>query len=251
MDTGIDAKQHQRKMRNRSLVCGEVVINRRHALLALAVCAVAFCSALAAHTKTAVSAAGASENLGAPPRVIDPRVDAREADYLGEIEAHRWPITKMPLKVYIAVTGDRGFDNKLCALIGKAFVQWTTTQSSLEVERVYDYGKADIVVERIAFADMSEGSAGRTFYDYDMTSRELKRPIIRARVNLYCPGGRASDLDAEASDVFYNLCLHEAGHAFGLDGHSSDPEDAMFAKSTNMKLSRRDLASIIHLYPKQ
>jgi hypothetical protein len=221
-------------------------------LFALTIHFSTFAPAIAAELKTIFDPTGAiAFNLSEPPRVIDPKIDKHEADYLHEIEVRPWPNKKMPLKLYISLTGERGFDEKLSALIAKAFMQWITVQSSLEIVPVNEYGKADIVVERIPFSEMSDGSAGRTFYDYDMTSRELKHPVIRARVNLYCSSGRASDLDSEATDALFNLGMHEAGHAFGLDGHSADPEDVMFAKSTNMKLSRRDLASIIHLYPKQ
>jgi Matrixin len=208
--------------------------------------------AVASNSRTIFSSAGTiAAGSTESPRVIDPKIDVHEPDYLREIEVRRWPDTKLPLKVYITITGDRGFDDKLCALIHKAFRQWVTTQSSLDFEYVYEYGKADIVVERAGMGEMLDGSAGKTHYDVDMTSHALKRPVTRVRVNLYCPSGRGYDLDAEATDIFYGLALHEAGHAFGLDGHSSDPDDIMFVKSTNLKLSRRDLASIVHLYPKQ
>jgi hypothetical protein len=207
--------------------------------------------AAASNLRTLFSSVGTIATGSAEsPRVIDPKIDVHEADYLREIETRRWPDTKLPLKIYITITGERGFDDKLCALIRKAFSQWITTQSSLAVEYVYEYGKADIVLERAGMGEMLDGSAGKTHYDVDMTSRALKRPVTRVRVNLYCPSGRGYDLDAEATDIFYGLALHEAGHALGLDGHSSDPDDIMFVKSTNLKLSRRDLASIVHLYPK-
>jgi predicted Zn-dependent protease len=46
-------------------------------------------------------------------------------------------------------------------------------------------------------------------------------------------------------------CLHEVGHALGIDGHSADVNDVMyFSESAKHMgtLTRRDMVTIIRLY---
>jgi len=192
----------------------------------------------------------ANSDSSSSARKIDPAILPHEADYLMEIDVHRWPESKMPLKVFVFASGEHGFDLRQTELILKAMSQWLCSQSTLRLTSVNDYMKADVVIARVGYDDLPAGFGGHTLYDYDPKNRSSKPEVIRARTNLYCASGNFADLSDKDADVLYTLAMHEAGHAFGLDGHSSNPDDIMFAKTTNMGLSRRDLATIVHVYPK-
>jgi predicted Zn-dependent protease len=187
--------------------------------------------------------------LSGPERVIDPKILPLESDYLGDMILHKWPDSKRPLRVFVSPPNERGFDAREADTIMRAVGQWLNAQCTLSVVPESDYMKADIVFNRVASYDElpQYGSAGYTYYDYDPKNR---KQVMRTRTLLYCPNPNYGDLSETEREAFYTLAMHEAGHAFGLDGHSSEPEDIMFAKATAANPSRRDLATIIHVYPK-
>jgi predicted Zn-dependent protease len=183
--------------------------------------------------------------------VVDPKILPHEADYLAQMTVRRWPDSNMPLKVFVIPANQQhGFDAAEADLILKGFNQWLCRESTLRLTTVNDYMKADIVILRVGYEDLPPGFGGHTLYDYDPKNHSSNPPVVRSRTNLYCASGNFADLSDSEKDVLYTLAMHEAGHAFGLDGHSSDPDDVMFAKSTITGLSRRDLATIVHVYPK-
>lgn len=86
----------------------------------------------------------------------------------------------------------------------------------------------------------SHGRAILSLHAAGASASQRVEPRVRVLIS---PGQRAEAIQATA--------LHELGHAFGLWGHSDDPEDAMAASPGQrpiLRLSARDKATVRWLY---
>ncbi|WP_259701595.1 MULTISPECIES: matrixin family metalloprotease [Synechococcales] len=127
-----------------------------------------------------------------------------------------------------------------------ALGQW---QEHLPLQRVEDPRRAQVLIRRERPprqqlpTGRSRASHGRATLNLQITAR-LGVWRLEPRVEvLISPDQRRAAIEATA--------LHELGHAFGLWGHSPDPDDAMAAvpgADPVLRLSPRDLASLRWLY---
>jgi tetratricopeptide (TPR) repeat protein len=176
----------------------------------------------------------------------------RGKDYLAAVDRHLWKKEQSPLKVYIDDSSDTGFDAPLRARLKTAFQQWLPENSKmwLQYTAVDNADEANIVIARVDnFDDLPSGAGGQTTYEYNEEGNPasgVKKVIIR----MFCASPAADQLTARTIDRLYSLCLHEIGHALGLDGHSPNGQDIMYWKAPGLQLSARDTATLAKLYRK-
>jgi hypothetical protein len=188
-------------------------------------------------------------------RPVLPDVSGSTArDYLtavcGEGE-YTWQPEKMPIKVWIADgTGTPGYKPIFQTYIRNGFDAWTAVSGNkLTWREVNDPSQADITVRWTnRVTERPEGTeAGRTSALTRLNSVTGKGIIYGARMQFLTmlPNRRFADEEVEKT------CLHEAGHAMGLQGHSPYRGDIMYyaiGPSQQAKLSERDVNTLVKLY---
>lgn len=182
-----------------------------------------------------------------------PIVSKKESeDYLSEAcpgPLRRWNSKQMPLPVFIqSGTGVEKWRPAFEAIMRQAFEEWAEASGkTLSFKFVPDKSEAKIQVAWLSdtksLKNPSElGQADTKYAD----NGELMQATIKMLT--------VSPLDpkADLTDAgFRKTALHEVGHALGIYGHSSNPEDALYFASMNVyepKLSKRDAATIRKLY---
>jgi predicted Zn-dependent protease len=180
---------------------------------------------------------------------------AATAGYLNELIAqegkHRWAENHLPLTVFIdSGAGVPGYRANFDSIMVTAFDEWIkTSQGRLSWQRVASPEQANIVITWTAVRmERPEGTeAGLTKTTTRMNP--VTREGVIAKVNMHIvtqlPGRMFTDADIKKT------CLHEIGHALGLQGHSPNAGDIMYyAISPRQKpaLTDRDQATINDLY---
>lgn len=162
-----------------------------------------------------------------------------------------WPLNQMPLRVYIEDgTGTPGYRDGYQDYIRRAFNEWQAiSNSKLTWVEVNSPGDANIVCSWTADA-RPKGSG--------VEAGETRTTIQR---NAFFPNGRILSAHVMVlTDLFgrsfsnadiYKTCLHEIGHALGLQGHSDTTSDIMYpvlnsAQTTYLK--ERDRDTLLALY---
>ncbi|HEY9732528.1 MAG TPA: matrixin family metalloprotease [Drouetiella sp.] len=176
------------------------------------------------------------------------------SNYLADVTQQgnfTWPLNQMPLRVYIEDgTGTPGYIDGYQDYIRRAFNEWQSiTNSALTWVEVNSPVEANIICSWTAEARPKGGGveAGETQTTIQRSPFFPDGRIVRAHVVvLTCLFGRPfSNAD------IYKTCLHEIGHALGLQGHSSTASDIMFpvlnANQTPF-LKERDRNTIMALY---
>lgn len=189
----------------------------------------------------------------ATPVSYTSQVDA-DGHYLGEVTQMgnlRWNFDKMPLKVFIDDgSGTPGYQSYYQDYMRKAFNEWQdTSNGKLSWREVSSPNQADIVCVWTAEAKANGPGveAGETKSTIGVNRFTGEQNIIRARISVLTSlmGRPFSDLDT------YKTCLHEVGHAIGMEGHSNTPSDIMYPvlnKAQTPYLKPRDINTIAHLY---
>lgn len=174
--------------------------------------------------------------------------------YLGEVTQMgnlRWNFDKMPLKVFIDDgSGTPGYQDYYQDYMRKAFNEWqNTSNGKITWREVSSPNQADIVCIWTAEAKANGPGveAGETKSTIGVNRFTGEQNIIRARISVLTSlmGRPFSDLDT------YKTCLHEVGHAIGMEGHSNTPSDIMYPvlnKAQTPYLKPRDINTIAHLY---
>ena len=169
-------------------------------------------------------------------------------NYLGAIAEHgltRWPESTMPLKVYIESASEaKDFQEEFPTILKNAFIAWTETKK-IRLEFTDNLDEAHIVCrwtdDKNDLMSILEG--GNTVIvpdDNGILSVDMKI--------LTLPPPGASSV---STNYITRVCLHEAGHALGLTGHSPMREDVMYSTvypNEPAKLTARDLNSMTELY---
>ncbi len=160
----------------------------------------------------------------------------------------RWPLEKMPLSVFIAPgAGNRGFQQQFRDILEQSFAEWQVASGELvRFESAESEDRADIVcfwTDNPGRLD-NPAEAGEARLTSDGSG--ISSCVIRI---LTVPLSSELPLTENRLKV---ICLHEIGHALGLAGHTSNPEDIMFFSSSladqPRSLSSRDANTIRKLY---
>lgn len=179
-------------------------------------------------------------------------VSKGQDNYLEEavaMGAARWSPSLMPITVFIdSGNGIKGYRSEFSNLLKQAFVSWSdATEGKLSFEFVSNPEEALIACEWTdnpnQFTNPAEDGQALPMIDRDGNMQKSKVLILTTDRK----GKHESISDERMSD----LCLHEAGHALGLLGHSSDQRDIMFSVfsvSPRGELSNRDKKTILDLY---
>lgn len=176
------------------------------------------------------------------------------SDYLAYVvrkgRPHIWSQTKMPLRVRISDGKDKKFFNPQYAdILKSAFSEWEKRSRGLVTFRYSDRGRGDIVIKWTdnlrKLAKMHR--AGNTTTLADKFGSLTGANIVLSTISPY-----KETPEPMAETDFKGVCLHEIGHALGLNGHSTDPHDIMFYSVSKInrtkQLSRRDITTLNRLY---
>lgn len=175
------------------------------------------------------------------------------SDYLREVckeGTFVWPAERFPLKVYIEDgQGVPGYRSNFSSFVVEAFDTWDkVTNHKLSWSQVSNPQAADITIRWTdAVTERTEGTeAGRTAAVTRLNPMTGLGTISGAKMLFLTrlPQRQFSD------DEVRKTCLHEVGHALGLQGHSSNRNDIMYyaVSPTQGQLTARDVATMNKLY---
>ncbi|MBC7999222.1 MAG: matrixin family metalloprotease [Leptolyngbya sp.] len=163
----------------------------------------------------------------------------------------RWSPQKLPLAVYIdSGRGIDGFRPVFPELAMEALNEWSdASNGKLQFQLVSNPNHADIT---LAWSDTVSGNqevfeAGNTITTTSYNGRTGDVSISHAHINLLTQVGGNSFSDIEIKKV----ALHEIGHAIGIQGHSPNPADIMYAvtsRAQQPQLSPQDISAINQIY---
>ena len=182
---------------------------------------------------------------------------ANAVDYISEIKPdglYCWPASKLPVKVYFQPAKKvLGYKSRFVPCLASCFDEWAAASSGkLSWVRVDDPSQANIVVRWTnAVTERAEGTeAGRTKTFASLNTATNCGTIRGAEIRLLT---RLPEREF-SSDELRRAYLHEVGHAFGIAGHSHNPEDVMYYAVTqhaSPHLDERDKSTINRLYSSQ
>lgn len=176
-------------------------------------------------------------------------------DYLavmhGSQPPHRWPRSKLPLKVVIVPgTGVRGYQSTYPNLVKQALDSWCTSSGNkLDYRIVSARNDADIeVIWTASPLEASSTHAGSLACGLTTLEWSEEGILCHAKVQISTVDPFHPD-EAEKEGECAHTVLHEFGHALGL-GHSKLVKDLMYFRSDIKQkgLSARDKATMVHLY---
>lgn len=182
-----------------------------------------------------------------------------QPDYLADAapngQINRWPAQKIPLRVYIDPGHQAWNTNQQNPpqALREAFSSWSqATAGRVAFTPVNDPNQADIVCswtddpEKVVQAGRAvEGGLTKLSMQPHPNGSEIM--VVRASVLLLTNRGGTP----LGYDEMKKVCLHEVGHALGLNGHSNNNKDIMFyseSPSIWPALTKRDKATMMRLY---
>lgn len=164
----------------------------------------------------------------------------------------RW--SRMPVRVCIASgAGVAGYRDSFRQILMDAFSMWAQgSESRLSFTLVNDPGNTDIYCDWTADASqvVAPGRAvegGITKLNGQPMPNGTDVAIVSARMTVLTNRSGAPIGDEDMKKV----CLHEVGHALGINGHSNNNTDVMFfseAPTVWPALTKRDKTTICRLY---
>ena len=182
-------------------------------------------------------------------------------DYLSFLqstkEANRWPLAKMPIKVFIE--DDRhvpGFRKEFVTIFLSCLETWTRASGNrLTFQLVDALPKADMhviytanvddIARKPGLAPLEQGLATIATCGYDGPYGAIDQAKIQLLVH------KPSSDKGLTDDEMKGVSLHEIGHALGLSGHSPNDADIMhFMMSFRQlpALTKRDKQTIARIY---
>lgn len=175
-------------------------------------------------------------------------------DYLDAIAkdgSFRWSPERLPIDVYIEDgSGVPGYRPHFKAMIERAFDEWCdTSKGLLRWRQVSNPRMADVICTWTNNPTIRTGSveAGQTRTLVQQNRYTGEGKIVNAQISILTElmGRPFSDIN------MYKTCLHEVGHALGLQGHSDVASDIMYPTVNDRQtaqLNQRDINTIARLY---
>ncbi len=172
-------------------------------------------------------------------------------DYLAEASVNgvaRWPAERVPIKVFIEEgKPDIGYTAELKETLQKAFENWSAVSAGhLKFEVLPTRDNAQIICDWTNDPKkmMTPKEGG-----YTIVTPDTKGILHADIVILTLPPTGAAKMPPNFAK---RVALHEVGHAIGLLGHSSSPNDVMFdtvpPNDQPTALSDRDKNTVVSLY---
>jgi hypothetical protein len=191
--------------------------------------------------------------------------DPNAPDYLSSVCdegcVRRWPVTRIPLAVYISNGTDeggklvRGFREEFNYILYGALEDWAkASHYKLSFRIVPDPNQADLActwTDDPAFilqGNKVEQGVARVYAETKPGTdgtKAIRSSQVRILVTKHETG------DPLTSDDMKKTCLHEIGHALGIVEHSPSNRDVMFYSNSNAvwpSLTKRDKATILRMY---
>ncbi|MEN3001621.1 MAG: matrixin family metalloprotease [Armatimonadota bacterium] len=145
----------------------------------------------------------------------------------------RW--SGFPVRVYFVK--DEHYTPLRQSLTLKGFDQWVdATELKVRYQVVNEEKDAQIVVRFVP--SLPPPLAGQTNFSFYTNGR-----LVRAEMQITTKGRSAVDIQS--------IAAHEFGHALGINGHSSNPADMMYATftpNTPLQITARDLNTLKTAY---
>lgn len=202
-----------------------------------------------------------TRNMGAPmmPSYAPPMFNqqgstAGQTDYLSAVSqdgSFRWSPDRLPLHVYISQGGNTpGYRPEFRKMIADAFNEWcNNSHGLLSWSQVNDPSRADVVATWTNNPTIKPGAveAGQTRTLVQNNRETGEGRIVTAQISILTQFmGKPF-----TNENMYKTCLHEVGHALGLQGHSDVASDIMYptvnpTQATSLKA--RDVNTLAHLY---
>lgn len=164
---------------------------------------------------------------------------------------YQWPTSRLPIKVYISTGANvPGYRPNFPGMIRESFNTWASASNNkISWKEVSDRSAADITVDwTTQVKELPQGTeAGETNALTRLNSSTGRGIIFGARMHFLTQLNGVDFGDTEMR----RTCLHEAGHALGLQGHSPLAKDVMYyaiSKRQLPELSSRDMATMARLY---
>lgn len=161
----------------------------------------------------------------------------------------RWQASFMPLKVFIySGQNCRGFSPSYQSILINSFMTWQNlSQGLMRFVPVSDPLQANI---ECRWTDSAADLKFRA--EAGDTQLFAKNGIIyHARITLLTCRSDAPDKSPSAS-LMRQVCLHEIGHALGIDGHSDNAQDIMYCATDpnveHAELTQRDINTLFLIY---
>ena len=166
--------------------------------------------------------------------------------YLATDGFHRWPISQLPLKVYIAPADHvKGYRAEFNDELIESFQEWSQATYGVVAFRFVDKRQeANITCEFVddprRLSSPAEGGEAKV----STSSKQIEKAGI---VFLTIEAGKqVTDNRMRAIE------LHEIGHSLGLIGHSDNIQDIMYfcvpSDTYRPRLSSRDASTLTRLY---
>jgi len=170
----------------------------------------------------------------------------------------RWPKKKFPLKVYIQDGSQiAGYRSQFRDILLSAFYSWTDASGGkLNFTKATSEKEADIIciwtktLKADAELPSRRPNSGASIYEEfeEAGTGYINILKVRIKIPIVSPTNGLVVTDAEMRCT----CLHEIGHALGIDIHSPNTADMMcrFNNASKVRpvLSQRDVHTIQRLY---
>lgn len=188
--------------------------------------------------------------------------NADSADYFDDLFAkkgpERWPVEGMPVKVFIeGAHNHKGMPAEYPEILYEAFNEWIqATGGRLAIEVVPYPAQAaltcDWTYDPMAVKQGATGvEGGHTDVQWQTSQQDPShtRQLYKVHVRILVIDNATGKLLDRTT--MKKLCLHEVGHALGMDGHSVNYHDIMFfgeSAAVSPTLTERDKATVHRLY---